>query len=175
MDDQQRHFAAVFDATYADLVRFAARRVPRHQAEDVAADAFTVAWRRHTDLPTDPDQARAWLFGITRRLLLARHSHGQHLPTVALVTDPPVPGHEDTVVAATDLAAAWNRLSPAHQDALALTVWDGLSGAQAATVLGITPLAYRLRLSRARAALRAHLLPRATTRPRISPPEGSRP
>jgi RNA polymerase sigma-70 factor (ECF subfamily) len=36
-------------------------------------------------------------------------------------------------------------------------VWDGLDAPRAARVLGISPVAYRLRLSRARKALRAHL------------------
>lgn len=65
----------------------------------------------------------------------------------------PTPGHEgDTVVALADLARAWNRLTAAHQEALSLTCWDGLTGAEAAIVLGISPVAYRIRLSRARRA-----------------------
>ena len=38
-----------------------------------------------------------------------------------------------------------------------MTVWDGLTTLEAAAVLGISPLACRLRLSRARSQLRAHL------------------
>jgi RNA polymerase sigma-70 factor, ECF subfamily len=56
-----------------------------------------------------------------------------------------------------DLAAAWNLLSEVHQEALALAVLDELTAPQAAVVLGISPVAFRLRLSRARRALRAHL------------------
>lgn len=54
-------------------------------------------------------------------------------------------------------AAAWRQLPTTHQEALALTAWDGLTAPQAAAVLGITPTAYRLRLSRARRALRTGL------------------
>jgi RNA polymerase sigma-70 factor (ECF subfamily) len=66
-----------------------------------------------------------------------------------------------------DLAEAWTRLSAVHQEALALTVWDGLDAPRAALVLGISPVAYRLRLSRARKALRAHAgaLPHTATGP----------
>ena len=56
-----------------------------------------------------------------------------------------------------DLAQAWRRLSSREQEVLALNVFDGLSGKQAGSVLGITPVAYRLRLVRARRALRAQL------------------
>ncbi len=69
------HFETVFRTTYADLTRFASRRVDVSVAEDVAAEAFTVAWRRRADLPDDLGEARAWLFGITRNLILARHRH----------------------------------------------------------------------------------------------------
>ena len=58
-----------------------------------------------------------------------------------------------------DLAAAWPRLSPVHQEAIALAVLDGLTGPEAALVLGISPTAFRLRLSRARRSLRRHLEP----------------
>jgi RNA polymerase sigma-70 factor (ECF subfamily) len=94
VSDPERHFAEVFDATYVDLVRFAARRVARHQAEDLAAEAFAVAWRRVADLPSDGGEACAWLFGIARMLVLADHRHGRAFP-VQLVADVPVPGHEE--------------------------------------------------------------------------------
>ncbi|WP_313716550.1 RNA polymerase sigma factor [Arsenicicoccus bolidensis] len=64
---------------------------------------------------------------------------------------------EDEAVLRADLSAAWARLTPPQQEVLALTVWDGLDATQAGAVLDISPLAYRLRLSRARKALRAHL------------------
>jgi RNA polymerase sigma-70 factor (ECF subfamily) len=53
-----------------------------------------------------------------------------------------------------DLANAWNALTAAHQEALSLSVWEGLTGAQAARVLGISPVAFRIRLSRARRLLK---------------------
>ncbi len=60
----------------------------------------------------------------------------------------------DGVVHRVDLARAWARLSDAQQETLALTVLDA---AQAAAVLGISPVAFRLRLSRARPALHLRL------------------
>ena len=51
----------VFEATYVDVVRFAARRIDPGRAEDIAAEAFAVAWRRLDALPLELGQARAWL------------------------------------------------------------------------------------------------------------------
>jgi RNA polymerase sigma-70 factor (ECF subfamily) len=58
-----------------------------------------------------------------------------------------------------DIAAAWPRLSPVHQEAIALTVLDELTAPEAARLLGISPTAFRLRLSRARKSLRRHIEP----------------
>lgn len=68
-----------------------------------------------------------------------------------------VPGVDGEATTRVDLGRAWRLLSEPHQEALALAVWDGLTAAEAAAVLGISPVAYRLRLSRARKVLRAHL------------------
>jgi RNA polymerase sigma-70 factor (ECF subfamily) len=46
-----------------------------------------------------------------------------------------------------------------HQEAIALAVLDGLTAPEAALVLGISPAAFRLRLSRARRSLRRHIGP----------------
>lgn len=72
-----------------------------------------------------------------------------------------VAGPEDTAVLLTDLAAAWRMLRASHQEALSLHLWEGLSSNDAATVLGISPIAYRIPLSRARAALSALIGTRA--------------
>lgn len=162
MTDQQEHFQQVYLGTYTDLVRFVIRRrLSPDQAEDIVAEACTVAWQRLKDLPQDPGEARAWLFGITRRLMLAQHraeTRGQALSVaIAQHSSHQVNPHDELVATSIDLASAWQRLSAVHQEALSLTVWEGLSSAQAAKVLGISPVAFRIRLSRARRILR-HLL-----------------
>jgi RNA polymerase sigma-70 factor (ECF subfamily) len=153
----ERCFVEVYEAAYVDLVRFAARRGHLDHAEDVVAETFTIAWRRLADLPQDLDDARAWLFGIARNVLMASHRKEARSLSVRIGDpgdwDGVDLGHEDSVVATLDIAAAWKRLTSVHQEALSLAVWEGLTSAQAATVLGISPVAYRIRLSRARRAL----------------------
>jgi len=70
-----------------------------------------------------------------------------------------VPSPVDHVSQRVDLAAAWRTLDARDQEVLALTSWDGLSAAQAGQVLGISAANYRIRLHRARAALKRALDP----------------
>ena len=65
--------------------------------------------------------------------------------------------HPDLVACRADIAAAWPLLSATDQEAIALSVLDGLSAPEAAAVLGISPTAFRLRSSRARRTLRRHV------------------
>lgn len=164
--DREARFCAVYEGTYPDLLRFVQRRIHPTHAEDIVADAFLVAWRRFDDLPTDPGDARAWLFGIAQRTLLNGQRGDQRRQvltmriadtTVAAQTGDSWNGSDSDLVARRlDLAAAWSRLTCVHREALSLAVWDGLTGPQAAVVLGISPVAFRLRLTRARRALRRY-------------------
>jgi RNA polymerase sigma-70 factor (ECF subfamily) len=138
-------FRSAHQATYADLLRFVTRRTSASDAEDVVAEAFLVAWRRVEDLPMALGDQRAWLFGIARNCLLNDgRSHRRHdALAVRIAEHPPVSDQEldeDFLARRLDIAA-----------------WDGLTGPEAAAVLGISPVAFRLRLSRARKALRLHL------------------
>ncbi|GAA1611533.1 RNA polymerase sigma factor [Kribbella sancticallisti] len=162
---RESRFVSLYEATFVDLVRFAQRRVPESQVEDVVGEALLVAWRRLEDVPPHPPDARAWMFGIVRntilnthRSALRRHALAMRLAEAATAWSP---DDADLVARQVDLGRAWERLSAVHQEALALAVMEDLSARQAAAVLGITAVAYRLRLSRARHALRAQLGHRA--------------
>ena len=156
----------VYESTYADLLRFVQRRVHPSHAEDIVADAFLVAWRRFEDLPTDAEDSRAWLFGIAQRTLLnAQRGDRRRGALTIRIADATVVAQTgeawkgsgaELVARRLDLATAWARLAPVHQETLSLAVWDGLTGPQAALVLGISPVAFRLRLTRARRALRRY-------------------
>ena len=160
--DQEQTFKTLYRSTYPDLLRFVQRRADRDQAEDVVAEAFLVAWRRLDELPDRDEDARAWVFGIARNTLLnerrgqrRRDALGVRLadPTVASAGD----CDADLVASRIDLAQAWGALPAGHQEVLALAVFEHLRAPQAAAVLGISAVAFRLRLSRARRELRKHL------------------
>jgi RNA polymerase sigma-70 factor (ECF subfamily) len=162
--DREARFRALYADTYVDVLRFAQRRVHPSHAEDVTADAFLVAWRRLSDAPNRPDDLRAWLFGIARNCILntvrgqgRRDALAVRVAETALPAGPAHGLDADLVAQQMDLAAAWRRLSETDQEALALAVFEDLTSPQAGRVLGITAASYRLRLLRARRALRRQL------------------
>lgn len=144
-DDQDvAWFRTCYQQGYPDLLRFVERRAQPSQAEDVVAEVFLVAWRRLPDLPRDLDGARAWLFGIAH-LTLANARRGEErrqalavrIAGVTTVHDPRA--DPDLVASQLDLITAWRRLQTVHQEALALSVWEGLTSRQAASVLERAP------------------------------------
>lgn len=157
----EESFRAVFAATYDDVRRFVARRVHPADAPDVVSEVYLVAWRRLDDLPRAVDEARPWLFATARNVLAnrARGDRRRDALTLRVAQQPPAHAgvHDDDVAARTDLARAFARLDAADQEVLALVAWDGLTGPEAAAVLGISAGAYRVRLTRARRRLARHL------------------
>jgi len=144
------------------VLAYALRRVSdREDAADVLAETFLVAWRRCADVPPEP-QARYWLLGVARGALanqrrgaLRRTRLTERLRTDLAAADlqqssPPDRGGE---AALTALA----RLDPADREILRLTAWEELTPSQAAVVLGLSPVAARSRLHRARRRLRREL------------------
>lgn len=159
--DEDR-FRSLYASVADDLIRFLQRRVAPSQVEDVAAESFLAVWRRISDLPTDPSEARAWTFGVARRCAMnALRSSGRLDALAVRIADHPrqhleVVGTE-AVEARLDLVSAWRLLDPADQETLALTAIDELTSAEAGQLLGIPAATYRVRLMRARRTLRALL------------------
>ena len=158
--EREQRFRDIYDAAYVDLLRFVRRRVHPTHAEDVVGDVMLVAWRRLDDVPADLSAARAWLFGVARKTLQnTRRREDRHDAVAVRLADvrhgPADAGHHpDLIACRADIAAAWPLLSTTDQEAIALSVLDGLTAPEAAAVLGISPTAFRLRLSRARRTLR---------------------
>ncbi|WP_459384464.1 RNA polymerase sigma factor [Arthrobacter humicola] len=153
--DREHTFRSLYELVYPDLIRFVQRRAHSDHAEDVVADAFLVVWRRLDELPDRHQDARAWIFGITRNILLNTHRGEQRRLALGVrLADAAALTHldeiADPIVTRVDLGRAWRVLSEVHQEALGLAVFEDLNASQAAAVLGISPVAFRLRLSRAR-------------------------
>lgn len=182
--DRERAFRFLYESAYADLLKFVQRRTDPANAEDVVAEVFLIVWRRFQEVPGNQDDARAWIFGIARNLLLnARRSEqrqqalGVRLAEASM--ESPSDSHADLVSSRVDLSRAWALLSEVHQETLGLSVFENLAAPQAALVVGISPVAFRLRLTRARRALRlllehsphnAHATPTPTLSEKASTP-----
>lgn len=175
LDPPQGDAADRFDQLYRSagsaVLGYALRRcASRDDALDVTGETFLVAWRRRADLPTYPEDARAWLFGVAR-FCLANHTRGdrraqrlgqrlaESLDAAALPD--PARIHEHRADARL-VRRALEQLSPDDRELVTLTAWEGLTPTQAAAALGLTPGAARTRLHRARLRLRASLSPLPT-------------
>jgi RNA polymerase sigma factor (sigma-70 family) len=165
-----RSVDAAFEAAYRTcgtaVLGFALRRsATREDALDVVAETFATAWRRRADLPAAPDEVRPWLFGIARWCLAnaVRSTRragrlGQRLADAFVETAIPDPSalHEHRV-AGRRVREALLRLSEDDRELVTLIAWEGLTPAEAATVLGLSAGTARVRLHRARTRLRAEL------------------
>lgn len=162
-----------FDAFYRDNVeaiqRFLARRLSDpYEVADLTADVFLVAIDAADTYRRDRGTPRAWLFGIAA-ILAASHRRRNVREKRALRavqgrrllnTDDIARIHE-RIMAATQarvLYEALDRLPKSERAVLELVALDELSSAEAAAVLGIRAATARVRLHRARRALRRQLM-----------------
>ena len=192
---------ALFEAYHRQVVAYAARRTrPAGDlavAQDVAADVFTIAWR-HLCAPRQSGDVGPAI-GLPWLLVTAGHVLSQHVRddtrrvareegamtdrAMAPHTSPDIFGPAEVQALSAQVAKALDRMAPGDRELLLLRVWDELSFAQAAEVLGCSPGAARVRWLRVRRRFAAaltlesdlHPLDRAASLPGPVPiPEGDR-
>ena len=145
-------FDALFTEHQRSVLAYAMRRTQTlADAEDVAAETFTVAWRKFDTVPTA--EPLPWLYAVARRVLAnQRRGRGRRERLAALLrvedVATPMRAGEDRDGPAFE---ALTSLSPADQELLRLVAWEELGNQEIAQVLGITPNAVAIRLHRARA------------------------
>jgi RNA polymerase sigma-70 factor (ECF subfamily) len=151
---RRERFERIAEEVFEPLLRYLRRRAPLHDAEDLLSEVMTTVWRRIDDAPAD--RALLWCYGIARRAL-ANHRRGdrRRLRLVERLGSEPMPHHPDVAEAQPDpdLARALRSLPLADQEVLRLWAWEQLEPREIAVVLGLTPNAATLRLSRARKKL----------------------
>lgn len=156
-------FGAVFDRYFAEIHGYAARRVGRDSAADIAADTFLTAFRLRRKFDPGRGTVKAWLYGIaTNHLSVHYRSEQRAYRAMARAGVPEQQeGHADAVVdqvAAVALRPALLRaladLNRGEREVLLLVALGGLSHADVAAALGIRYGTVASRLSRARAKLR---------------------
>jgi RNA polymerase sigma factor (sigma-70 family) len=193
-DQRERRFRLLYEEHYRSIQAYAVRRIgPGDDVADVAAEVFTIAWRRLARIP-DPPADRLWLYGVARRVVAGKIRSARRFRQLtarlqACHRDDRNPGAPDlgsahgldqalvhgamAAGAMADgavadgagrdgtvrdrLAAAIARLRPAEREALTLVLWDELSHAEAAEVLGCSVNAVAIRVHRAKARLRGAL------------------
>lgn len=137
------------------IMRYASRRVGRDAAQDVVADTFVVAWRNRLSRPANE---LPWLYGVARRVvasLFRSEERSRRLTDALAQRQLAGDGHlgDSRTIERLVAAEALRSLSEPDREVLLLMGWEGLSPADAAAALGISSVAYRARLSRARRRL----------------------
>jgi RNA polymerase sigma factor (sigma-70 family) len=148
----ERHAPAIF--------RYLARRAGPPAAEDLLSEVFIAALSASSRVVAhDSGSALPWLYGIGLNVLYTHFRQQQ--PTPGVTRDfgmdwDVVDDRLDAWAERGRLRAALAVLTDCDRELLLLVGWEGLSQAEAATALGISPGAARVRLHRARKrALRA--------------------
>ena len=149
-------FRLMFAGHHPAIFAYAARRVGRSDAADVAAETFTVAWRRIRRVPDEPDTL-PWLYGVARNVVAnTRRSLRRRDRLDARLSADPSPVARS--VEADDIVLeAVAGLDPRDREILTLAAWEGLGTREIASVLGCSPNAAAVRLHRARRRLTAVL------------------
>jgi len=157
--ERRDRFEAIATEVYDPLQRYLRRRATADESGDVFSEVLLTVWRRLDDVPRDA--VLPWCYGVARRALAnQRRGRSRHLNLVARLAAQPPPVLD--AAGAGDyphLAAALTRLNEADREVLRLWAWEQLEPGEIAVVLGSTPNAVSLRLSRAKRKL-AHLLDR---------------
>lgn len=143
------------------ILAYALRRVGGPEdAADVVAETFLIAWRRLDEVPVG-DRGRLWLYAVARRVIANLHRAerrrtrlGQRLAESMRIE---VATQAAPVGEGAEVLRAMGGLGDDDRELLLLVSWEELSPGEAAKVLGISALAARSRLHRARRRLRALL------------------
>jgi RNA polymerase sigma factor (sigma-70 family) len=155
-DDQW--FEELFRREGEVVYRFMARRLPATDVQDAVAEVFVTVWRCRDEVPAQHSH-RAWVLSVATRV--ASHSRrsafrrrrlferaSERLPSMAV---------PDSPAGIDEMRRALATLSKADRLAIELVLWEGLTHAEAAKIVGCSPNALGVRLHRARIKLRTLL------------------
>lgn len=150
----------LFGAHERRVFAYALRRTPTPvDAEDAAAETFTIAWRKIDQVP---DDALPWLLGVARRVIANQRRGSQRRSWLFEklgrqgLSEPISPGAIDSGEGPASAALA--KMRPEDQELLRLVAWDELDQRTIGLMLGISANAVAIRLHRARGRFRDELL-----------------
>lgn len=174
--DVRAHVSAMVKANTRLLLAYFLRRVDdREDAADLLSETFAVVWRRSERMPKDPDEARMWMYGVAAKVLAnaRRTRHRRDNLASALREElacAPSAEPDAGIQLRADVDRALSMLKDVDRELLRLVHWDGLTLAEAGTVLGLKASTARTRAERARTRLAALLGPEyAGAQPALGP------
>lgn len=155
MDELEAQFTRLYKQYYPRVLAYALRRIAPDQAREAADETFLIAWRRWDELP---DKPLPWLLVTARNVISDQVRRSRRQDAIALelarfADSLDETGADAIAVERITVLGALARLPEQDRDALMLTVWDGLSHGEAATVCGCSRATFAVRLHRARRRL----------------------
>ncbi|MGW2108329.1 RNA polymerase sigma factor [Streptomyces sp. NPDC001948] len=153
-DRDADRFTAIYDGCRQRVWAYVVSRAGRQVADEVVNEAFIVAWRRLDDVPEPP---LPWLLGVARNILRDNiRAEARRASFAAEMRSWTEPAEADIAEEVSERNALLNALATLPEDdreLLILSGWQGLTPAQAAAVVGCSPITLRVRLHRARRRL----------------------
>jgi RNA polymerase sigma factor (sigma-70 family) len=127
--------------------------------EDAVAEVFLIAWRRLDEVPSG-NGARAWLYGVARRVLANQaRADARRVRLSEKLNAQPIAVRIDDGPATMRVREALAALAPRDREVLLLAEWEGLTPAEIARVMECAAVTARGRLHRARRRFRAAFEP----------------
>lgn len=157
---------ALLERSARDLLRYFERRVGPEDAPDALSETMTTAWRRESSMPASDEEARLWVFGIARNVVLNTNRSRRRRSLLAErlrqtvdpldVVEPPSDGD-------LDVRAAIEKLDAELSELVRLVHWDGFTISEAARILDVPASTARSRYQKAKRELSALLAPTHTS------------
>lgn len=155
MNERQSRGVDKISMNAADLLAYFEYRARGAEAADLLSETMATAWRRIDAMPDNTTQARMWLFGIARNVLVNAERAAQRRWKLAdklrahLTTATPPDDDQRTI----EVRDAVSRLTPELRELIGLIHWDGFNITDAAGIIGIPASTARTRYQTARQQL----------------------
>lgn len=157
MDDIARtRFRELYELHYTMVLRTCRRRLGSiASAEDATAEVFRVAWQR-VSAGTDVDIR--WLYRTARNVVANEYRRlARSRALIEKVSSRSLEHQADTTDLSADLRLALKKLRVQERELLFMAYWEDLAPEEMAAILGCQLSTLRMRLSRARTALKRAL------------------
>ncbi|MFC9559422.1 RNA polymerase sigma factor [Agromyces sp. NPDC056965] len=157
----ERAFDELFRAHHRTIVQAAYHRLSNvRDAEDAAAEVFSVAWRQRASAPgiyTLP-----WLYGVLRNVVGVEYRRRDRARVGAAASAETGRAEDDSADvdagdAARDVRRAVASLALSDRELIWMAYWEDLSRTEMAEIVGISHASLRVRLLRARHRLKVAL------------------
>lgn len=151
VSERTAELRSLFEDHGATVAAYFRRRARSEDAEDLVSETFVVAAEKLQQIPEGAELP--WLYGVARNVLRDHYrvvARDDRLRSAMYQLPAESSDHDPTQTLS--VRDAFQSLPTHMREVLLLAGWEGLSGAPLATALGVTTVAARVRLHRARSA-----------------------